>query len=47
MINSQKLEIVRERERELISKPITKKNLVLFLVQKIYNKYQILEDGLY
>ena len=37
----------RERERELISKPTTKENLVLFVVQKLYNKYQNLEDGLY
>ena len=47
MVNSQKLEIVRERERELTFKPTTKENLVLFVVQKLYNKYQNLEDGLY
>ena len=49
MVNSQKLEIVREREREreITFKPTTKENLVLFVVQKLYNKYQNLEDGLY
>ena len=36
----------RERERELISKPTTKKNLVLFVVPKLYIKYQNLKDGL-
>ena len=47
MVNSQKLEIVRERKREWTFKPTTKENLVLFVVQKLYNKYQNLEDGLY
>ena len=45
-MNQQKLEIVRERERELISKPTTKKNLVLFVIPKLYIKYKNLKDGL-
>ncbi len=36
----------RERERELIFKPTTKKNLVLFTVPKLYIKYQNKKDGL-
>ena len=48
-MNQQKLETVRERERErkLISKPTTKKNLVLFVVSKWYIKYRNIRDGLY
>ncbi len=47
-MNQQKLEIVREREREreLTFKPTTKENLVLFVVLKLYIKYQSLKDGL-
>ena len=41
-MNQQKSEIVRE----LISKPTTKKTLVLFIVPKLYIKYQSLKDGL-
>ena len=41
-MNQQKSEIVRE----LISKPTTKKNLVLFVVPKLYIKYQNKKDGL-
>ncbi|MFQ8988068.1 MAG: hypothetical protein ACLR6T_05230, partial [Intestinibacter sp.] len=41
-MNQQKSEIVRE----LISKPTTKKILVLFVVPKLYIKYQSLKDGL-
>lgn len=40
-------EIVRERERELVFKPTTKENLVLFVVPKLYIKYRNLKDGLY
>ena len=40
------IEIVRERERELVFKPTTKENLVLFVVSKLYIKYQKLKDGL-
>ena len=40
------VEIVRERERELTFKPTTKINLVLFVVPKLYIKYQNLKDGL-
>ena len=36
----------RERERELVFKPTTKENLVLFVVSKLYIKYQKLKDGL-
>ena len=36
----------RERERELLFKPTTKENLVLFVVLKLYIKYQSLKDGL-
>ena len=36
----------RERERELTFKPTTKKTLVLFVVPKLYIKYQSLKDGL-
>ena len=43
-MNEQKLETVRERE--LIFKPTTKENLVLFAVQKLYIKYRNLKDGL-
>ena len=39
-------EIVRERERELQFKPTTKENLVLFVVPKLYIKYQNRKDGL-
>ena len=45
-MNQQKLEIVRERERELIFKPITKENLVLFAVLELYIIYQNRKDGL-
>ena len=47
-MNQQKLEIVREREREreLISKPTTKENLVVFVVLKLYIEYQNRKDGL-
>ena len=41
-MNQQKSEIVRE----LISKPTTKKILVLFVVPKLYIKYQNKKDGL-
>ena len=41
-MNQQKSEIVRE----LISKPTTKKILVLFVVPKLYIKYKNLKDGL-
>ena len=37
----------RERERELRFKPTTKKNLVLFVVDKLYIKYRNFKDGLY
>ena len=37
----------RERERELTFKPITKKNLVLFVISKWYIKYRNVGDGLY
>ena len=36
----------RERERELISKPTTKENLVVFVVLKLYIEYQNRKDGL-
>ena len=36
----------RERERELTFKPTTKENLVLFVVSKLYIKYQNRKDGL-
>ena len=39
-------ETVRERERELQFKPTTKVNLVLFVVAKLYIKYQNVKDGL-
>jgi len=44
----QNTEIVREREREreLTFKPITKENLVLFAIPKLYRKYQSLKDEL-
>ena len=47
-MNQQKLEIVREREREreLLFKPTTKENLVLFVVLKLYIKYKNWKDGL-
>ena len=47
-MRQQNLEIVREREREreLISKPTTKENLVVFVVLKLYIKYQNKKDGL-
>ena len=41
-MNQQKLEIVRE----IISKPTTKENLVVFVVLKLYIKYQNRKDGL-
>ena len=41
-MNQQKLEIVRE----IISKPTTKENLVVFVVLKLYIKYQNKKDGL-
>ena len=41
-MNQQKSEIVRE----LISKPTTKRTLVLFAIPKLYRKYQSLKDGL-
>ena len=34
------------RERELTFKPITKENLVLFAITKLYRKYQSLKDEL-
>ena len=48
-MSQQKLIILREREREreLVFKPTTKKNLVLFVVAKLYIKYRNLKDGLY
>ena len=46
-MNQQKLEIVRERERELDFKPTAKENLVLFIVPKLYIRYRNLKDGLY
>ena len=47
-MNQQKPEIVREREREreLTFKPTTKENLVLFVILKLYIKYQNRKDGL-
>ena len=36
----------RERERELTFKPKTKENLVLFVVSKLYLKYQNLKGEL-
>ena len=36
----------RERERELTFKPTTEEYLVLFVVPKLYIKYQNLKDGL-
>ena len=42
----EKVETLRERERELKFKPTTKVNLVLFVVFKLYIKYQNLKDGL-
>ena len=45
-MNQKKLEIVRERERELTFKPTAKENLVLFVVQKLYIIYQNRKDGL-
>ena len=47
-MNQQKLETVREREREreLISKPTTKKNLVLFAVLKLYINNKSIKDEL-
>ena len=47
-MNQKKLEILREREREreLRFKPTTNENLVLFVVPKLYIKYQNLKDGL-
>ena len=47
-MDQQKPEIVREREShtELTFKPTTKKNLVLFVVPKLYIKYQNKKDGL-
>ena len=49
IVSQQKLIILREREREreLVFKPTTKKNLVLFVVAKLYIKYRNLKDGLY
>ena len=41
-MNQQKLEIVRE----IISKPTTKENLVVFVVLKLYIEYQNRKDGL-
>ena len=34
------------RERKLTFKPITKENLVLFAIPKLYRKYQSLKDEL-
>ena len=49
-MNQKKLEILRERERErereLDFKPQAKENLVLFVISKLYMKYQSLKDGL-
>ena len=47
-MNQKKLEVLREREREreLGFKPITKENLVLFVIPKLYIKYQNLKDEL-
>ena len=47
-MNQKKLEVLREREREreLGFKPITKENLVLFVIPKLYIKYQNRKDGL-
>ena len=45
-MKQQKLKTLRERERELVFKPITKENLVLFGVQKLYIMYKNLKDGL-
>ena len=47
-MNQQKLEIVRERERELVFKPTTVKNLsLLFVIPKLYVKYRKIKDELY
>ena len=40
------IETVIVRERKLTFKPITKENLVLFAIPKLYRKYQSLKDGL-
>ena len=47
MLESTEIVRERERERELVFKPITKENLVLFVVKKLYIKYRNLKDGLY
>ena len=47
MKNLESAETVRERERERVTfKPKTKKNLVLFVILKLYIKYQSKKDGL-
>ena len=46
MLESPEIVRERERERELLFKPTTKENLVLFVVLKLYIKYQSLNDGL-
>ena len=48
-VNQQKPKTLREREREreLEFKPTTKKNLVLFVIQKLYIRYKNVKDELY
>ena len=40
------IETLKERERELTFKPRTKENLVLFVIPKLYLKYQNLKNEL-
>ena len=47
MLESTEIVRERERERELVFKPIFALNVVLFAVQKLYIKYRNLKDGLY
>ena len=46
-MTQQTLEILRERERELVFKPQAKENLVLFARTKLCIKYKNFKDGLY
>ena len=46
MLESTEIVRERERERELQFKPTTKVNLVLFVVHRLYIKYENLKDGL-
>ena len=46
-MTQQTLEILRERERELVFKPQAKENLVLFAMTKLCIKYKKRKDELY